>query len=486
MKTTTLIKYNFHPTLLINSVLLMKKLKTSSIVALLCFFQTFVFSQSEKMSLDEAIKYALENANSTKVSKLNVKDADLAITQGKAQALPQFTASSNYNFFLLTPQSVIPDFISPTVYGVLNQEGIKDGSGNVIQQKAPGAGVSASFVLKNQFSIGAQVSQLLYSASYKVGLKAIDISRQLALDQLAATNNTLKNNIIDVYVPSLILTETAKTLDNNIKNIEALSKELKATYKAGFIEQLDVDRIDLTLSNLRTEAQNVDRNKEQSINALKLTIGYPLDKNLEPTDDINSLLPKSDNVELTAPIIFTNRAEYVALSSQEKLVALNIDLNKAAYKPTVAGFASYTENLNSNNYFTQTVYSQPQSVVGLTANINLWDGYATKSKIERAALVLKQLQYSKFDLERGITLQVINARIAYSNAKRNLENQEKNLALAQRIYDTTQKKYKAGVGSSLEITSAQTDLFTAQQNIRQAQFDIIVNYKSIQKALGNY
>ena len=455
------------------------------IIAQLCFFQTVLFSQSEKMSLEDAIKYALENTNSTKVSLLGIKDADLAIQQGKAIAKPQITASSNYNYFLLTPQSVIPDFISPTVYGVLNTEGIKDGNGNVVQQKAPGAGVSASFVLKNQFSIGAQVSQLLYSASYKTGLKAIDLSQELALKQVSSKNMEVRNQVIDAYMPALLITETAKTLDKNIKNLESLFKDLKATYKAGFIEQLDVDRIELSISNLRTERENIDRNKELVLNGLKMVMGYPLDKNLEPTDDINSLMPKATDIELTGAIDFKNRADYNVLTSSEKLTALNIDLNKAAYMPTVAGFASFTENLNSNNYFTQQVYSQPQSVIGVTASINLWDGFATKTKIERASLALKQLQLQKADFERGITLQVMNARLAYINAVKRLENQNKNLALAERIFDTTNKKYKGGVGSTLEITTAEQQLYTAQQNVRQAQYDIIVTYKSIQKALGS-
>lgn len=484
MKTTTIIKYNFHPTLITNSVLLMKKVKTSSIIVLLCLFQNLVFSQSEKMSLDEATKYALENTNATKISLLNIKDADLAITQGKAQLLPQITASSSYNFFLLTPKSVLPDFVSPAVYGVLNQEGIKDGNGNVIKAHAAGAGTEASFVLKNQFALGATVSQLLYSASYKVGLKAIDVTRQLALDQLSSKNAEIRNQVVDAYLPALIITEAAKTLDKNITNLESSLKDAKATYKAGFIEQLDVDRLDLSLGNLKTDRENLDRQKVQVVNALKLTIGYPIEKNLEPTDDINSLMPHATDSELNGAIDFKNRAEYNVFSTQEKLAMLQIDLNRSAYKPTVAGYVSFTENLNSNNYFTQTVYNQPQSVLGLTANVTLWDGYATRSKIERASLALKQLQYGKSDLERAITLQVINARVGYTNAQRRLDNQQKSLTLAERIYDTTQKKYKNGIGSSLEVATAERDLYAAQQNVRQAQSDIITAYKSIQKALG--
>ncbi len=462
----------------------MKKLKIIPLIALVCLMQTVVFSQSEKMSLEQAIKYALENTNATKSTLLGIKDADLAITQGKAAALPQISASSNYNFFLLTPKSVLPDFISPAVYGVLNAEGIKDGNGKVIQARAPGDGTEASFVLKNQFSIGATVSQLLYSSSYKVGLKAIDLSRDLALKQVSTKNAEVRNMVTDAYLPALLFTETATTLDKNIKNLESSLNDARATFKAGFIEQLDVDRLELSLNNLKTDRENLNRQKDIVINYLKMAMGYPIEKNLELTDDINSLMPVPTDTELNGAINFKNRAEYNELEANEKLVALNIDLNRAAYKPTVAGFASFTENINSNNYFSQTVYYQPQSVVGVTASINIWDGYATKSKIERAQLTLKKIQLGKADLERGITLSVINARIAYLNAKRKLDNQQKSLALAERIYDTTQKKYKNGVGSSLEVSNAERELYAAQQNVRQAQSDIISTYKSIQKALG--
>ena len=70
-------------------------------------------------------------------------------------------------------------------------------------------------------------------------------------------------------------------------------------------------------------------------------------------------------------------------------------------------------------------------------------------------------------LERVIWMEVGNARIAYKSASIKVAEQERNLNLAQRIYDTTQIKYREGVGSSLEITQAEQALFQSQQNLQK-------------------
>ena len=77
-----------------------------------------------------------------------------------------------------------------------------------------------------------------------------------------------------------------------------------------------------------------------------------------------------------------------------------------------------------------------------------------------------------------------NARIAYQNAANRIESQRKNIALAERIYNTTQVKYKEGVGSSLEINMAEQSLYQAQQNMTQALYDQLVAKKALDKALG--
>ena len=56
--------------------------------------------------------------------------------------------------------------------------------------------------------------------------------------------------------------------------------------------------------------------------------------------------------------------------------------------------------------------------------------------------------------------------------------------MAEKIYNTSKIKFKEGVGSSLEITTAERDLYQAQANILDAQYNLIVTKVELDKALG--
>jgi outer membrane protein TolC len=215
-----------------------------------------------------------------------------------------------------------------------------------------------------------------------------------------------------------------------------------------------------------------------------MTIGYPLDGAILISDDIITLMKPADEMDLVGKIDVSKRAELSVLSTVESLNLLNLELVRASAYPTVAGFTSLTENIQANNLFKDKWNFLPTGVLGFTASINIWDSGQRKAKVERAQLALMNLKLQRNDVERGMTLQVMNARIAYINAQKRLESQQKNLDLAQRIYNTTQVKYKNGVGSSLETSTAEQQLYQSQFNVRQAQYDLIVAQRTLQTALG--
>jgi outer membrane protein TolC len=120
----------------------------------------------------------------------------------------------------------------------------------------------------------------------------------------------------------------------------------------------------------------------------------------------------------------------------------------------------------------------------LSVSIPIYDGGGSKAKRERAVISAQTVDIQRGMLENALTLELDAARKQYLNAQERVANQEKNVALAQRIYDTTQTKYRAGVGSSFEITQAESGLYSAQQGLLQAQYDLLTAKVAIRKALG--
>ncbi|MEO6760127.1 MAG: TolC family protein, partial [Saprospiraceae bacterium] len=194
-------------------------------------------------------------------------------------------------------------------------------------------------------------------------------------------------------------------------------------------------------------------------------------------------------VDLNAQLNFMNRPEYNELLRGRELSELQVESYRKPWIPTVSAFVNYQPAYQAgfgakdspgfkNGFFI------PAAVAGLSVNIPIYDGGGTKAKRERAIISLQTIDLQKQLLENSLTLELENSRRNYLNATERVASQQKNLALAQRIYDNTQIKYKAGVGSSFEVTQGQQELYTAQQNLMQAQYDQLNAKTAVQKALG--
>ena len=412
------------------------------------------------MSLSDCITYALENDPNVKVAQLQVADAEWRIKENTATGLPQISAGVSYQYFIQRPG--IP------------QSALFPG----------GTDEKVAFNANHSLSPSITVNQLFFSNSYRLAVKAARYYREYVNIQLAVARQSTRNKVIDAYLPALLISENLAILDKNIANLDKLLSDTRAINQAGFAEQLDVDRIELSLSTLRSERGNLVRQQEIVINALKLVMGMPVQNALTLSDDVNKLLAEYADADLSSQPNFMNRPEYVQLLKGRELSALEVDLNRKPWMPSVSGFLTYQPGWQGGFGNDTKWFFIPSAVVGLSVNIPIWDGGVSKARLNRSSISVQTVDVQRQLLENAITLEVENARKQYANAAERVQSQQKNLALAQRIYETTQTKYKAGVGSSFEITQAEQSLYTAQQNLMQAQYDVLTARTAVRKALG--
>jgi len=419
-------------------------------------------SQAQQtMSLDDCIQYALANAPDIKVAQLQVMDADWRIKENTSAALPQLSGSIAYQYFIQRPG------IPASALGF------------------PGAGdEKVVFSAVHSLTPSLSYNQLFFSNSYRVAKKAAQYYRNYVDQQLTVTKRTIHNQVVDAYLPALLISDNLATLDKNIANLDKMLSETKAINQAGFAEQLDVDRLDLSLSTLRSERGNLVRQREIVVNSLKFTMGMPVGQDIALTDDVQKLMALHTDADLTSELNLMNRPEYIQLLKGRELSALEVELNSKTWMPSISGFIQYQPGYQGGFGNDTKWFFVPSAVAGVSVNVPIWDGGGAKARRERAFINIQTIDAQKQTLENGIALEVENARKQYTNAQERVANQQKNLDLAQRIYDTTQTKYKAGVGSSFEVTQAEQGLYTAQQNVMQARYDLLSARISIKKALG--
>lgn len=433
---------------------------------ILVFTLVFGFSLSaqETFQLEGAINYALENNSEIRTGQLDIADADALIKENTAIGLPKINARLNYTNYIEIPSSVAV--------------------ASTFDPSAPD-----DLLIKLQFGTTHSISGLIemdwlaVDGSYFLGLKAARKYRELTGKNFLATQQKIRNDVIKAYLPALIISVNLETLDKNILNLKDLLHGTRETYKEGFAEQLDVDRLELSLANLNVERENLNRQTATALNYLKFVIGYPMDKEISVSDNINSLLKEATNDELRGAVEYTKRPEYAAIQKSIDLNELNVKRFKAMYYPSLRIFSTYQHSWQGNQL--DNTLNFPGFFIGGGINVPIFDGFQKNALVQRAQIDLELSKIQKTDLERAISLEVQNARIDYSNAQSRVQTQQRTLDLAQKIYDTTLIKFSEGVGASLEVTTAEYELYEAQRNHTQALYDLLVAKSNLDKALGN-
>lgn len=440
----------------------MKNIITISLISWLTIYSGLA---QTTMSLQDAIDYAMQNNPEIINAKLALNDADAQIAERKSIGLPKIDGTLEFNHYPQVPKQALPDVFA-MAFGL-----------------PPGESNEVSFLLKNNFTAGVSASSLLFDGTYLTALKAARLLKEYTQMQLVTKEREVQNNIMDAYLPSLLIIESDKTLTKNIENLEKILFETKEIYKAGFAEQLDVDRLELSLANLVTEKDALVQQKEIAINALKFVLAYPTDQELLLEDNIESLLVESDEGKLTGTINHQNRPEYRVAETGLKLGELNIEQYERGYWPNLAAFGAYQYQYQGDNF--SDGFWAPTFLLGARVNVPIFDGFLKRAQKDRATIALKQDINRTNMLKDLINLEVENARKQYMLAKDKLASQERNLALAEKIHKTTQIKYKEGVGSSLEVSQSEQSLYQTQQNKIQAMFDLLRAKVALDQALGS-
>src|SRR5206468_2150505 len=162
---------------------------------------------------------------------------------------------------------------------------------------------------------------------------------------------------------------------------------------------------------------------------------------------------------------YEDRKEIQAIAFSRHLQELDVKRYKLGYLPTLSAIAGYTVSGMGQQFVTNNNFIWFKSaLIGLNVNIPIFDGFQRKYKVQQAQLNLQKVDNSIENLKQVIDLQQTVSKESLKNALLNLDAQQRNVQLAENVYNTTKKKFEAGIGSSFEVLQADNDWQTAQSN----------------------
>jgi len=410
----------------------------------------------ETLTLQEAVKFALENKASAKKAKLDLENSEYQIDEVRAGALPQINGSASVKYNAIIPSMPI-DMGGQTQYLKMGQPW--------------------------NSTAGLSVNQQIFNQSLFTGLKAAKTTREFYAINIELTDETLIEKVATAYYDVFQTKLQLETIDNNLNNTTKTKNVIEGMVTAGLGRKIDLDRIVVNINNLQAQRQIVINALELKENALKFAIGMPIEKEIElpnETFDIDANLAGAPTMDLSG------RTEVKVLEKQAELLELNKKSIKAEYYPSLSfggdiGYQGFGNGVPGSNDFSWF----PTSGLGLNLTIPIFNGGSTKAKINKAIIQIKQLEVDIEDTKLGLTLANENAKAQIKNSLITVNSNRRNVQLAKEVLDDTENNYRNGLASLTELLDAETAFTDAQNNLNTSLLNYKVAEVQLIKANGN-
>lgn len=441
--------------------------------------------EAEKISLDDAIKKALQNNTNILNSKLDIKIAQKRIWEITSMGLPHIDAKSAYQHLFTVPSINFPGTELSKTYVPYNPNtGV--GTTSPPLQLSTGeniylnstAGYPIELGIANNISTDITVSQLIFSGSYIVGLQARKAYYDLAMQSDEKTKLEVIETVLNTYHMIQLAEESRIVLSQNLENINKTLSEITEMNKQGFLEKTDVDQLEVTANTVKNAINQIESNLVLAYRLLKIQIGLEETAKIElsdPTESGDSLVQSSMQL-LSEQFNINQNPDYMLIQTNEHFAKLDYQVSKTAFLPTLSGFYNHNIQLNKAEF-----NFVPKDVVGINLSLPIF------SSGERMAITAqKRLMFEKaVNTRKFVSNSLMMQASQYQNdVKLKLEkylNQKKSKELSDVIYQRTMEKYKQGMSSSMDLMTSQNQYLTNLTGYYQSIYDLQEAKSKLQK-----
>ncbi len=407
------------------------------------------FAQQLQLTLDDAVKIALDDNPTIQVADMEIERFDYVLAETKGMYLPSLSVDGSYN------------------YSVIAQQMSKS-----MQLSANGT---------STVSVGATLSVPLYAPA---------ITRTLALNktQMAAAVESARGSKISLVAEvkkafyNILLAEQSLVV---LEESSAISKksvdDTQVMYNNGLTAEYDLLTAQVQYSNLQPTIVQTRNSVDVAKLLLKMYLSLPEDIEIELTGSLDQMRDIVFNGTDNLSTDVSQNSDLKALEYQAQLLTDQLRLTNSARLPTLAayGTATYygTESaVIDYNTFTANgteYYAQVPINIGLSLSIPIFSGLTNVNKAKSIKNQMKQLELQTLYAEQAKVVELKSAISSLFTAREKMFSEQATVEQATKAYNISKTRYDAGVGTMLELNSAQLAQTQSSLNYSQAIYDYL-------------
>ncbi len=413
----------------------------------------------EVWTLKQCIDTAQVHNKTLQINRNNVSISEQREKEAKANLIPKVTANADYKYFMELPTQLMPM--------------------NALNPQAPeGQFRDLQFGVPHNINANVQLAMPLYNPQVYGVIENTKIANELTQLQFQKSEEQVLYDITTLYYNAQILKHQLDFLESNLINTQKLLKNMELLKEQLLAKGTDVSKVKLQAEQLNTQRENVHNKYISILNALKLNIGIPLERNITVVSEIEQQTLTENNVE--------NILDLKIIQTQNKLLNSELStLNKSRFLPSLNLIASYgTTGFGYDKTPNDFLKFYPIGFAGLQLTYPLFNGTVTQRKINQ-----KKLEISNNELQAQLIgdknkMEIENALRQRTIAQQTVINTENQITLAQSIYEQTILQQKQGTATLTDVLLADNALREAQQNYLSAVIDYLKADLELKKLTG--
>lgn len=411
--------------------------------------------ETVNLDLGKAVRMALDNNSSVKISAAELDAAKAELDQAKGARW----GSIDFNHYSGRSENYKATQTVP-VYGGGNQ-------------------VIGYHRTANSHTNTVSISVPIYTGGRLEG--AIDQAKK-NLDYyqygMSSSYQTTRYNAEKGYYDVL---QAANTVNLDKETVDRLDEHLKNTqaqFAVGVVAKADVLRSQVELVNTQQTLTQAENSYEVAVSSLNNVIGLPTATRLNLSQGLE-YKPNDYTLDNCVTYAMANRPEIHQAEA-------SVGMAKAAQKIANAGSLPQLSLGASNEWSNDTFPGQDRDnwALGVTLTQNIWDYGVNAAKVREAKANVVKAQESYRQISDQVRLAVRTSYLSMREAEKRIKTTEVAVAQAEEDYRIAQLRYRAGVGTNTDVMDASVALTTAKNNYIQALYDYNTSTALLEQSMG--
>lgn len=431
-------------------------MKNILITSLLFFLFSSTYAQT--WSLLECLDTALAHNRNLQIQRNNVTLATERQKEATSNLIPKVMLNADYKYYLDLPYQLLP----LSVFG--GPEGLYK---------------EAQFGVPHNVNANAQIAVPIYNAQIYGGIQSSKIAGKLSELNYQKAEEDLYFEVSNRYFNAQLLLHQLSFIDSNLHNANRLLENSKLLHENLLAKGTDVNKVQLQRDQLLTQRELVQTKYIQVMNGLKFAMGVSLDSDID--------VDKNINTHKAADYSINRSIDQELVETRQSLVSTELKTLKLSRLPSINAYGTYgTMGYGYREEPNEFFNFYPISFAVVQLNYVLFNGGVTQRKINQKKIELENSSIQTDLVDKQQELKIENAKLQRSAAQRTVETVEKQVQLAQSIYNQTLIQKQEGTANLTEVLLADSALREAQQQYLNAMIDYLKADLELKNLTGNF